>query len=52
MKTEIIVDGKRVPANKFVQEILAAGVAGMVGTLDNVEDAWKKIELKIEKDEK
>lgn len=52
MKAELIVDGKKVPANRFVQEILAGGVAGMVGTLDSVDGDWKRIELRIERDEK
>lgn len=50
MKAELVVDGKKVPLNKFVQQFLAAGVAGMVDTLDSVETPWKKMELKIEQD--
>ena len=50
MKTELIVDGKKIPLNKFVQDILAGGVAGMAGTLDSVDKSWKHIELKIEQD--
>lgn len=50
MKTELIVDGKKVPLNKFVQDILAGAVVGMAGTLDSVDKSWKHIELKIEQD--
>ncbi len=50
MKVELVVDGKKIPLNKFVQKILGSGVAGMVGTLDSVEDAWRVIELKVEQD--
>ncbi len=48
MKAELVVDGKKIPLNKFVQEFLAGAVAGMVETLDSVETPWKHIELKIE----
>jgi hypothetical protein len=50
MKVELIVDGNRIPLNRFVQQILGSGVVGMVETLDSVEDSWKTIELKIEQD--
>ncbi len=50
MKVELVVDGKKIPLNKFVQQFLGAGVAGMVGTLDSVETPWKHLELKIEQD--
>lgn len=49
MKAELIVDGRKVPLNKFVQEILAGAVVGMAETLDSVDAPWKVIELKIEK---
>ncbi len=48
MKVELVVDGKKIPLNKFVQKILGSGVVGMVETLDSVETPWKNIELKIE----
>ncbi|HTY91433.1 MAG TPA: hypothetical protein VMC84_09675 [Methanocella sp.] len=52
MKAELVVDGKKVPLNKFVQEFLSGAVSGMVETLDSVETPWKHIELKIEQDTK
>ncbi len=50
MKLELVVDGKKIPLNKFVQNILGSGVVGMVETLDSVETPWRIIELKIEQD--
>jgi len=50
MKVELVVDGTRVPLNKFVQKFLGAAIIGMVETLDSVETPWKVIEVKIEKD--
>jgi hypothetical protein len=52
MKVELVVDGKKIPLNKFVQEFLAGAVVGMVETLDSVEAPLKSVELKIEKDKK
>jgi hypothetical protein len=50
MKVELVVDGKKVPLNRFVQKILGSGVVGMVETLDSVETPWKTIELKVEQE--
>ena len=50
MKVELIVDGKKIPMNRFVQEFIAGTVSGMVGTLDDVEASPKKIELTVERD--
>ena len=50
MKVELVVDGKKIPLNKFVQKILGSGVVGMVETLDSVETPWRAIELKIERE--
>jgi len=50
MKVELVVDGQKVPLNKFVQEFLGGAVKGMAETLDSVETPWKVIELKIEND--
>jgi hypothetical protein len=49
MKAELMVDGKKVPMNKFVQKIIAETIRAMIETLDEVGD-WKKIEIKLEKD--
>jgi hypothetical protein len=50
MKVELIVDGKKIPMNKFVQEFVAGTVKGMVGSLDDVDGSSKKIEIKIEQE--
>jgi len=50
MKVELVVDGTKIPLNKFVQKILGSGVAGMVETLDSMDTPWRIIELKIEQD--
>ncbi len=50
MKVELLVDGKKIPMNKFVQKIVAGGIMGMVNTLDGV-GAWKKLQITISPDE-
>jgi hypothetical protein len=50
MKVELIIDGKKIPMNKFVQKIVGAGVKGMVDTLDGV-TPWKKMQITILPDE-
>ncbi len=50
MKVELLLDGKKVPMNKFVQKIVGSGIKGMVDTLDGV-GAWKKLQITIEPDQ-
>ncbi len=47
MKVELLLDGKKIPMNKFVQKIVGSGIKGMVDTLDGV-GAWKKLQITIE----
>ncbi len=50
MKVELLIDGKKVPMNKFVQKIVGSGIKGMVDTLDGV-GPWKKLQITISPDE-
>ena len=49
MAVRLTVDGKEIPINDFVTDILAGTVAGAVTTLHGVSEEWKKIEIKIER---
>ena len=49
MAAKLIVDGKEIPINDFVENILAGTIVGAVTTLHGVSDGWKKIEVKIER---
>lgn len=51
MKVELIVDGKKIPMNKFVQKFVGATAKGMVETLDDVDPSWRKIQIVVEKEE-
>lgn len=52
MKVEIKIDGKKIPANKFVQEIFAGMIEGTLKTLKKVEPEWKKVEIVVERADK
>jgi len=45
--TELIVDGKRVPTNQFVQDVFAGIISGVLVSIHGVEDDWKLAEVKI-----
>jgi hypothetical protein len=45
--TELIVDGKRVPINQFVQDIFAGIIGGVLLSIHGVGDDWKLAEVKI-----
>jgi hypothetical protein len=46
---KLVVDGKEIPINHFVAELLSGSVTGAVTTLHGVGTDWKKIEVKIER---
>ncbi|HEY3422803.1 MAG TPA: hypothetical protein VGK13_06550 [Methanocellaceae archaeon] len=51
MKVELIVDGKKIPMNKFVQKIVGSTAKGMVESLDDVDPSWGNIQIIINKEE-
>ncbi len=51
MKVEIKVDGIKIPANKFVQEIFAGIIEGAVNKLKKVEPNWRKLEISVERED-
>ncbi len=46
-KAEILVDGAKVPANPFVQEIIGASVLAMVRQLKRTPDEPATVEIKV-----
>ena len=52
MRTEVLVDGRSVELNDFVQEIIGRAVAGAVSALKGVEADWKTIEVRIYREER
>ncbi|AFV24540.1 MAG: hypothetical protein Q8J68_09145 [Methanolobus sp.] len=49
MEVELIVDGKVIEINRFVQEILGSTVLGAAGTLRGVEENCKEVSVTIKK---
>lgn len=46
---ELLVDGKKVPMNNYVQNVFFKVIEALVSTLKGVDGEWKKIEIKLEK---
>ncbi len=51
MKVELLLDGKKIPMNEFVQKIVVNVIKAMVETLHNIDSEWKEISIHIERDE-
>lgn len=51
MKVELLIDGRKIPMNDFVQKIVVNVIKAMVETLHTIDSGWKEISIHIEKDE-
>lgn len=51
MKIELLVDGRKIPMNDFVQKIVGNVIKAMVETLHTIDSRWKEISIHIEKDD-
>ena len=49
MELKLVIDGKEIPLNEFVNKILAGTMVGAVTSLRGVREDWKKIEMEITK---
>ncbi len=49
METILMVDGKEIVLNEFVNKILSGTVVGAVTSLRDISAGWKKIEIKVTK---
>ena len=47
MELKLVIDGKEIPLNEFVNKILAGTMVGAVTSLRGVKEDWKKIEVEI-----
>ncbi len=47
MGMKLLVDGKEIPLNEFVEKILSGTVVGAVTSLRGIKEDWKKIEIFI-----
>lgn len=51
MKIELVIDGRKIPTNEFVTKILSNVIGAIVESLHGIDENWKEISLKIEKEE-
>jgi hypothetical protein len=49
LELKLVIDGKEIPLNEFVNKILAGTMVGAVTSLRGVREDWKKIEVEITK---
>jgi hypothetical protein len=47
MDMKILIDGKEIPLNEFVEKILSGTIVGAVTSLRGIKEDWKKIEIEI-----
>ena len=47
MDMQLKVDGKDIPLNEFVENILNGTIVGAVTSLKGIREDWKKIEIYI-----
>ncbi len=50
MKVELLVDDRKIPTNEFIQKILGNVIKAMVESLHSIDDEWKEISIKVEKE--
>jgi hypothetical protein len=49
MTMKLLVDGKEIPLNEFVEKILNGTIVGAVTSLRGIKEDWKRIEIEISK---
>jgi hypothetical protein len=47
MGMKLLVDGKEIPLNEFVEKILSGTIVGAVTSLRGIKEDWKKIGVEI-----
>ena len=46
---KLIVDGKEIPLNEFVEKFMSGSLTGAITSLKGINENWKKIEIEIQK---
>jgi hypothetical protein len=49
MSLKLKVDGKEIPLNEFVEQIMRGTILGAVTSLRGISEDWSKIEIEIKK---
>ena len=45
--TKLVIDGKEIPLNEFVDKMLGGTVVGAVTSLRGIKEDWERIEIKV-----
>jgi hypothetical protein len=49
MKSKLLVDGKEIPLNEFVNNVIGGTVVGAVTSLRGIKSDWNDIEIRVTK---
>ncbi len=49
MRVELIIDGRTIPLNRYVQSVFGNVIAALISTLKGVDENWKSVEVKIQR---
>jgi hypothetical protein len=47
MKIKLLIDGKEIPLNEFVNNMLGGTVVGAVTSLRGIKNDWKEIQITV-----
>ena len=47
MSIRLLIDGREIPLNEFVEKILSGTIVGAVTALRGIKEDWKKIEIEV-----
>jgi hypothetical protein len=47
MDMKLLIDGREIPLNEFVEKILSGTIVGAVTSLRGIKEDWKKIEIEV-----
>ena len=47
VKLQLIVDGKNIELNKFVEKILSGTLIGAISSLREIEEEWKELQINV-----
>jgi len=47
MSIKLVIDGREIPLNEFVEKILSGTIVGAVTSLRGIKEDWKKIEIVV-----
>ncbi len=49
MQVKLIVDGKEIPLNRYVQSVFGSVILALISTLKGVDEGWKVVRIEIKR---